>query len=121
MLSNCEPGLEWSWTEEPTPDALDAARTITAELAELGIYVGGRDLEHDLCNSSLQPVIADFVGEAEVGAMIGEMQLRKATFMFAFLAAHRESLHCLAESSLAKPLLHCKRMAEATFGPKPNG
>jgi hypothetical protein len=44
------------------------------------------------------------------------MQRRKATFMFAFLAEHHDSLARLKATNLAKPLVHCSRIVEANFG-----
>lgn len=115
LLADHECNTEWPDSPEPPPASIESARVIAEALETLGIYIAGKDLEHDLYQSPIGSTVADFVGETDA-AVIGEMQRRKATFMFAFLAEHHDSLAWLKDTDLAKPLVHCSRIVEATFG-----
>ena len=106
--------------DTPTPPTgnLVYAKQIVEILEDLGIFISNVDLEHDL-HSEL-PIITSEFFDVEDLETVDKMQKRKATFMFEFLIQESESLKLLSASEIAKPLIHCQRIAEKIYGTSAN-
>ena len=85
-----------------------------SDLEEAGIFVSNKDLETDLANTPISTVLAEHHGTDSMPALVEAMQDRKATSMFEFLVkyGHGEELKKLQDTSLAKPLLRCRKISE---------
>lgn len=99
--------------ENPPDSAIEAVDNFKKQLEKFGIYVADVDLEHDLQNSLIGGTIAEFVNKSDDEEIVAEMQKRKATFMFAFLAKHSDVLQKLNDDPLTSPLYCCKKLVEA--------
>ena len=68
------------------------------------------DLETDLANSDLKPILMEFYEKNTVEELIKRMKTKKAENMLDFLAQKASSLRSLRDSSLALPLLRLQNL-----------
>lgn len=95
--------------EQIPEDSQRVATDMRALLAQYGIFVARKDLEHDLCAAHTGPVL-EYTGEQTLEAAVKSMQSAKANFMFGFLQAQSETLSKLVNSDLAAPLAFCQQL-----------
>ncbi len=102
-------------TPIPPPKSLAHAKQITELLETFGIFMAGRDLENDLY-SQLPEITKEYFGIDDGEIIVGEMQKRKATFMFEFLQHNSENLDKLRESVISMPLKKCQELIKHLYG-----
>lgn len=95
--------------DQISDDVLEVAGSLRTILAQHGIFVADKDLEHDLC-ATLTATVLEYAEEQSSAAAIEWMQSAKANFMFGFLQKRSASLSELADSGLAAPLTFCQRL-----------
>lgn len=86
-----------------------AAAAARATLAQHGIFIADKDLEHDLYAAHSAAVL-EYTGEESAQGAIECMRSAKANFMFEFLQTYTSSLSALAHSNLIAPLAYCQRL-----------
>lgn len=102
-------------TSTPPQKKLDYAKQVTELLEAYGIFLADRDLENDLY-SQLPEITGEYFGTEDGETIVGEMQKRKATFMFEFLRQNSEDLYKLQNSAISKPLKKCRELIEQLYG-----
>lgn len=98
-----------------TIDEIEIATKFINQSIGFDIYLASVDLETDLLDSSLRPLLVDYYKETSDQKILKLMQGRKATSMFKFLSENQGGLNVLKQSSIAKPLLRCKELAEVVY------
>ncbi|WP_242301776.1 ATP-dependent endonuclease [Bacillus cereus group sp. BfR-BA-01361] len=93
-------------------DEIELASKFINQLEEHDIFLSKVDLEHDLLDTPLRPILNDFYDETSDDALLTLMQNRKGTSMFEFLNANQGKLDILKDSNIAKPLWRCKEIIE---------
>lgn len=101
--------------ENLTIDELDTIARFKRHLMEHDIYLSNRDLEYDLIDSQIRPILYDYYKEDDDESIIKAMQKSKATSMFNFLLTNQGKLSVLKDSYIADPLLRCKEYAEDLY------
>ena len=101
--------------ENLTIDELDTIARFKRHLMENDIYLSNRDLEYDLIDSQIRPILYDYYKEDDDESIIKAMQKSKATSMFNFLLTNQGKLSVLKDSYIADPLLRCKEYAEDLY------
>ena len=119
LLDEEEGTLSGFATKPPPDDILYIAQEFIDELERFDIFVANKDLERDL-HAALGNVISEYLDEIEDEDAIYEMQKQKATFMFSFLSGNLETLADLTDNPLAKPLIRCKELVEASYVDTPD-
>ena len=85
------------------PQAREAADICRDVVAQCGVLVAQRDLEHDLCDELPDEFMA-FTEADDRASAIEQFSQRKASNMFAFVREHADPLAALRDSWLAQPL-----------------
>lgn len=101
--------------ENLTIDELDTIARFKRHLMEHDIYLSNRDLEYDLIDSQIRPILYDYYKEDDDESIIKAMQKSKATSMFNFLLTNQGKLSVLKDSYIADPLWRCKEYAEDLY------
>ncbi|MGG4179290.1 AAA family ATPase [Virgibacillus pantothenticus] len=101
--------------ENLTIDELDTIVRFKRHLMEHDIYLSNRDLEYDLIDSQIRPILYDYYKEDDDESIIKAMQKSKATSMFNFLLTNQGKLSVLKDSYIADPLWRCKEYAEDLY------
>ncbi|WP_017471509.1 ATP-dependent nuclease [Amphibacillus jilinensis] len=101
--------------ENLTIDELDTIARFKRHLMEHDIYLSNRDLEYDLIDSQIRPILYDYYKEDDDESIIKAMQKSKATSMFNFLLTNQGKLSVLRDSYIADPLWRCKEYAEGLY------
>jgi putative ATP-dependent endonuclease of OLD family len=102
-------------TEIPPKANLSAVKEFREKLAVHDIYLSDVDLENDIMNEGLEKHILTYLSIDDKEDALKIMQKRKATFMFNFLKSKAKELVILKTSSLAKPLIACKKRVETNI------
>ena len=100
---------EWNCGEEPNSSKSfnDSIKKIAKNYS---LYLSDVDLETDLANSDLKPILMEFYEKNTVEELIKRMKTKKAENMLDFLAQKASSLRSLRDSSLALPLLRLQNL-----------
>ncbi|MEH2991634.1 AAA family ATPase [Bacillus paranthracis] len=101
--------------ENLTIDEVELATKFINQLEEYDIFLSKVDLEHDLLDTPLRPILNDFYDETSDDTLLALMQNRKGTSMFEFLNANQGKLDVLRDSDIAKPLWRCKEIVEVLY------
>lgn len=91
---------------------IDSATIVINELEKYEMFISNVDLETDLYNSIIKSDLEDYFNEIETNEIVEAMQKRKATFMYDFLKAKKETLHKLSTDKISDPLKACKTIIE---------
>lgn len=113
ILSDNESNLKGFTTLIPGPENSKSASIIIEDLELYKMYLSNKDLENDIFNSDIKEDLKKHFSDFDESDIIGEMQKRKASFMYDFLRNNKESLLKLAKDPVAKPLLKCQEIIEA--------
>lgn len=95
----------------PPSGVVEQAKQLLFTFEQNNIFVATTDLENDLW-TELSQSIEEFLETDDKIEAISMMKEQKATFMFEFLRAKRQSLAALAGGDLIKPLLRCKEIVD---------
>ena len=101
--------------ENLTIEEIELATKFINQLEEYDIFLSKVDLEHDLLDTPLRPILNDFYDETSDDTLLALMQNRKGTSMFEFLNANQGKLDVLRDSDIAKPLWRCKEIVEVLY------
>lgn len=98
-----------------TVDEIELASQFINQLDKHNIFLSKMDLEKDLLDSPLRPILINFYGETNDDELLKLMQNNKATSMFEFLSKNQGKLNVLRDSDIAKPLWRCKELVEGVY------
>lgn len=103
---------EWPKDSVPPQCAKDLNACIKKEVALLGIFLSNTDLESDLANSLLLPILKKHYHKRTVNTVIKAMQNKKATNMLTFLQDNQSKLSLILEDDVTLPLKHLIQLVE---------
>ncbi len=113
--------LSWNSDLDYVPaDVKNCASAITSELAKVGFFVAGSDLEGDLADSPLAEALQNYYDKSDRETLVKAMQVKKAENMYSFLSEKQDLLKLLAGSGVAKPLEFVKSSVFGSF-PRASG
>jgi putative ATP-dependent endonuclease of OLD family len=112
ILSENELNLKGFPNIIPEQANINSAILITSELEKYNMFLSNADLESDLYNSNLKSDLEAYFSKIESSEIINKMQKRKATFMYDFLRAKKETLVKLKDDKISSPLHACKTIIE---------
>ncbi|PGM41918.1 ATP-dependent endonuclease [Bacillus cereus] len=98
-----------------TIDEIELATKFINQLEKCDIFLSKIDLENDLLDSPLRPILNDFYDKTSDNKLLASMQERKGTSMFKFLSTNQGKLDVLRDSEIAKPLWRCKEIVEVFY------
>jgi putative ATP-dependent endonuclease of OLD family len=99
-------------TSIPQEVNIKSATLIINELEKYYMFLSKVDLETDLYNSAIKTDLENYFIKIDSSQIIIAMQKRKATFMYDFLKAKKETLVKLKDSKISYPLIACKDIIE---------
>lgn len=99
-------------TREIPTNLIKKIETIKSDLKKYWIFLSDVDLETDLVNSKLFPVLSLWHGETDKDAVLELMKQAKGEQMFHFLKEKFEDLSTLNNTAIAEPLLKCVELAK---------
>lgn len=104
---------EWENNKSPSEENIKFNKILREKIEESGIYLSEEDLENDLANSKLKPILYKHYGKKAKKSLVKTMQARKAENMRAFLEKNEKSLDILKGEKIMSPL---KKLTEEMIG-----
>ena len=95
---------EWPLDAGQSKDNITFHDIFREKLKSLRIYLSDMDLETDIANTALQPILCDYYSNTDVNRVIEAMKKKKAENMLGFLKQNEGELSVLISDKIVEPL-----------------